>query len=677
MRRGLLVLLAAVVAAVAFPVPVAAAGAPAARVLVVGAPGLRWDHVSPTTTPALWALAGRGSVASLSVRAGTAVTRRLDGWLTLGAGNRARARSASLLPLRPDGRDPEIDRFVADNERLLFDTEIAALGTALHAAGRTTAAVGRGAVIGLVDGAGRVDVVPTVPGAPTVVTSVLPRELPTADVVGYELLGAYAPAPTPAALAQLDQDVARVAQTRRPQDTLLVLGLSDGPVGPPALHVAIAFGPRFQGGRLVSASTRRAGFVQLIDLAPTILDLLAVPRPDGVVGQPARRTGGRSGNVVADLVDDQLAADAHRRYVPPFFTLLVATQLLLYFVAWRGLRRRRRGSAGHFRLRSFTHQSALAFACVPAATYLVQTVPWWRYRLWFLLLAVAAVTALLHTVATRGPWRRHVLGPVGAISAITALVLALDLLTGARLQMSSLAGYSPIVAGRFAGVGNVAFAVFATSALLATAALARNRSRRARLALVVGVGTVAVVIDGSPLWGSDFGGVLALVPGFAVLGMLLLGTRVSVPRLLAVLGLGVLLVTTFAFLDYTREADARTHLGRFVQQVVDGQAGTVVRRKANANLRLLTHSVLTLVVPLAVAFLAFVLLRPWGGLRRALQRADELRAGLIAVLVMAVVGFLANDSGVAVPSFALTLAVPIALAVSIRVAEEDERHADG
>jgi hypothetical protein len=306
---------------------------------------------------------------------------------------------------------------------------------------------------------------------------------------------------------------------------------------------------------------------------------------------------------------------------------------------------------------------------VPCATYLVQLVPWWRHRLWYLLLAVLVTTLLVYGVAALGPWRHRVLGPAGVIAGITAVVLAGDLMTGATLQMSSLAGYSPIVAGRFAGVGNVAFAVFATSALLATAALAQGRSRRVCLCLTVGIGVAAVVIDGNPSWGSDFGGVLALVPGFAVLGMLLVGAELSWRRLLLIGIAAVALVTAFALLDYSRPPDARSHLGRFVGQVMDGGAGTIIRRKAQANLRLLTHSVLTLVVPLAVGFLAFVLLRPWGGLRRALEHTPALRAGLVAVLVMAVTGFFANDSGVAVPSFALTLAVPIALAASIRTSE--------
>jgi hypothetical protein len=68
----------------------AAAEEPVDRVLVIGVPGLVWSDVDPETTPTLWAMAEQGSVGALSVRAARGTTCLLDGWATLGAGNRAR-----------------------------------------------------------------------------------------------------------------------------------------------------------------------------------------------------------------------------------------------------------------------------------------------------------------------------------------------------------------------------------------------------------------------------------------------------------------------------------------------------------------------------------------------------------------------------------------------------------
>jgi hypothetical protein len=652
----------------------AAAAQPAARgaVIVVGVPALRWADASEQSTPTLWRLAGEGAVGSLSVRAARRLTSPVDGWVTFGAGNRATGRREDgpdepALIAGPTSLSPVIER----NDDLPFDATVGAVGTALQRAGVPRIAFGARAALGLA--------APT--AAPEWVASrALAGELPAAvarnAVVAIELPH-LVDATTPEALAAMDAELEVIAASRRQQDTLLLMGLSDriGPEEQPHLRVALALGPSYTGGRLGSALTRRDGFVQLIDAGPTVLALTGADRLEGVVGQPWRRVGGRRQPLsaqVGTMVDADRAAQGYRRYVPPFFLTLFLAQVLLYGFSWWLLRRRpaagRRG-----RVLAVTRGAALAFAAVPAATYLAQLVPWWRHSLGWLIAVVAAIDLALYAVAALGPWRHRTFGSEGAVAGITMLVIGVDLLTGARLQLSSLAGYSPIVAGRFAGVGNVGFAVFATSALLLAAALCIGRSRRAQVAIVVVVGVVAVVIDGMPIWGSDFGGVLALIPGFAVLGLLVTGTRISVSRAVAIAAASVVVVAAFALLDYARPAASQTHLGRFVGDLLDGGASAVIERKARANLRLLTRSVLTLVVPLAVLFVSVVLLRPTGGLQRAFDRAPAVRAGLVAVMVMGIVGFLVNDSGVAVPALALTVAVPIALAASLSAGVSPDR----
>ena len=95
-RLGALLLAVLVVLLTAVPVPAAPAaaapaeGASADRVVVVGVPGLVWDDVDPQATPALWELAERSPIGAVSVRAARATSCVLDGWATLGAGNRAR-----------------------------------------------------------------------------------------------------------------------------------------------------------------------------------------------------------------------------------------------------------------------------------------------------------------------------------------------------------------------------------------------------------------------------------------------------------------------------------------------------------------------------------------------------------------------------------------------------------
>ncbi len=659
-RRGVAVtrLLAVlgVLLAVLLPGPAQAqAQQPAGRVVLVGAPGLRWDDVS-TATPALRALAGRGSTGALSVRAAGPRTCPADGWVMAGTGNRARARPPAPGPCPADlpgaAALPAIAR---DNATLRFDSEVGLLAEQVRGAGLCVRGVGgRGAelVTGRPSGA---DLVPAVQGCALVVVD--------AGQVHHD-------ARLTADLARVDATVAEVVAAADGATVLLAglsavseAGATDRPVE--HLHVAVAAGPGFPRGGLVSASTRRAPYVQVVDLAPTVLRLLGLPQPEAMTGQPWR--GGQERSSRAELVDLDLHAGQMRVWTPRFFVIIVVAQLLLYGAALLVLRRIERDGV-RSRVRRAASLTALAFTAAPVATYLADLLPWWRADpvLPALLGAVALWVGVVVAVALAGPWRRSLLGPVGAVCGVSALVLAADLVTGARLQMSSVTGYSPLVAGRFAGVGNIAFAVFAASALLATACALHGRSRRTALVTCTVVGLACVAVDGNPAWGSDFGGVLALIPGFAVLGMLAAGIRVSLLRLAAVGAAAVAVVASFAVLDWTRPVDDRTHLGRFVQQVLDGDAATVLQRKAAANLGLLTSSVLTLLVPLLVLFVAQVVLRPRGPAREAFLQAPVWRSGLVAVLVMSLVGFAVNDSGVAVPSLALCVAVPAAVSVAVR-----------
>ena len=113
-----------------------------------------------------------------------------------------------------------------------------------------------------------------------------------------------------------------------------------------------------------------------------------------------------------------------------------------------------------------------------------------------------------------------------------------------------------------------------------------------------------------------------------------------------------------AALDLARPEDDRTHLGRFVQRLADGDAGIVLERKLRANVSILTSSVWTWLVPVCLAFLAFLALRRTGFLHRLQRRVPGVRACLLGALVVGVLGFAFNDSGVAVPAMMFGIVLP-------------------
>ncbi|MDP3712804.1 MAG: hypothetical protein Q8R60_10025 [Mycobacteriales bacterium] len=623
----------------------------AGSVTVIGVPGLRWSDVDPTVTPTLHALARSSAVGSLSVKARPSVSCAADGFLTLGAGNRAEAFGVACGSAPTAAELPELRR---RNAATRDGAQVGLLGSALPATDCITwngplsfAAHGRRAVF--LGGGTSSD---EVPGAPIPLRSTAGAQGGLGScrlaVLEATVVGADGSARR-AAAAAADALVREVRAATPPTGALLVVGVSEAPTDDdPHLHVAIGSGPGFAPGALRSASTRRDAMVQLVDVAPTVLSLLGVAVPDDVIGQPMRVSG--SAPTLAELVDTDRLATTEADVRVPFFVVYLGVLLLLLGALWRR--------------RQVARVVALTGALVPVASYAANLLPWWRTGAPLVSLLALSVGLALAVALPVSRLRGRLAAVAVVLLTGTAVVLA-DLLTGATLQLSSVAGYSPLVAGRFAGIGNVAFGVLAACAVLGVAA-----TRSAPAAVLVG-GLVAVV-DGAPPWGSDVGGVLALAPAYAVLVLRLAGRRVSVLRVGLAGVVGAATVAAFAVADSARPPDERTHLGRFAQQVVDGEAGRVLRRKAEAVFGLLFHSPVTALLPLLVAAVVLLVVRPPAPLRVAFDDAPAWRSGLVALGVACLIGFALNDSGAAVPALALVVALPATAAVVLSGAPRRE-----
>ncbi|MFC7387854.1 hypothetical protein [Sphaerisporangium rhizosphaerae] len=657
------------------------------RVALIGVPGLHWDDVSAETTPNLWRLAAQSAIGSLSVRTVGRVTCPYDGWLTISSGVRSSvgARCGPPPAVERQGGKAVIPGF--DWLWTVRDADYAgSLGAAVHAAGGCTSAVGPGAALALADRSGAVDLYAPAPdgvrdwsACPVLAADIDDLVRPYYD--GELLADApdkLTPAARRAALAAADAGVGEVVG-HLPADTRVVLtGLSDHG-SEPHLRVAMWRAPGAQDHFLGATSTHRDDMVILPDVTATILRAAGAAVPGTVIGVPWAPTGATGTEEgVAALRHADVAGQTIRAVGGGFFTGLAVLQVLFYLVAFLLLRRRR--ALGGVRV------AALALASLPVSTYLVNLAPWERAAApaVTLVAGVLACAAALTVLALGAPvaWARlrgrpgagGVLGPPSVIAGVTAAVLVGDLLSGTPLQLDSIMGYTGVVGARYYGLGNIPFALMATAVLLLTTAVAdglvRAGRRRAAVLLVAGLGGFAMILDGWPGVGSDFGGVIAFVPGIAVTALLVAGKRVSVIRLGAFCVAGGVLVMGIAYLDHLRPPASQTHLGRFAGQVIDGTFLPVIGRKLGAMLSTLLSPNLMPIVIAAFAFLVFALLRPGtasaGVLPVAFERAPMLRAGLIGALVSGVVGMLVNDSGAAVLSMALALAVPLVLSAGIR-----------
>jgi hypothetical protein len=706
-------LLTASPAAAETPAPTTSPNA-TSRVVFLGIAGLSWPDITAEGTPALYEMAGSDAAGSLTVRTTRSRTCVVDGWLSVSSGRRA----TDVIDSDGDGQDdrfcrqppepapaqegpgavvPGWDLLLEQQDENSYNAEIGLLGDRLAEAGVCATAVGPGAALALADSTGRVTAYHPVPGqfdggllGQCPITVVDLGGLPNPAPRGSDEATVQAALETRQQVAAgIDRLVAQIAEQLPPDTALMIAGLADGvatpvplpedptPVPPAGLRAALASGPLADGGSfgprwLTSSSTLWQGLVQVTDVAPTLLAYAGVDDPaQGSAGRPWRAAGehpGSSAETVSELIGVDRAAAIYRDQSAPFFHVLGGVLILVFALAVVALRQQWTARPAILRV---VQTVAVLAAAAPVATYLANITRWWRYDepntvLWTSIVLIAIALAV---VALAGPWRRRAYGPPGVVAGVTATVLAADVASGSTLQQSSLLGLSPLVAGRFYGFGNIPFAIFVVASLVAAAALGQwlldtGRSRRFAATAVAVVGMVAVVIDGAPQAGADVGGILAAIPGFAVLVLGTLGARVTVAKVVLA-GVGAMvLFGLFAFLDWLRPAGSRTHFGSFFADVLSGDALTVIVRKAEASIGTLSiWPIYGWLVPLATVLILW-LTRPDGeeAVTRTVAHWSVFRYLVWAALLTAAAGFAANDSGIIVPALLLTVGIPLGVA---------------
>src|SRR5207302_1840246 len=263
------------------------------------------------------------------------------------------------------------------------------------------------------------------------------------------------------------------------------------------------------------------GLVTLTDVAPTVLAALGQPVPDGMIGHAFRVHTERQPTFDGPRRLDHDAAVRGHFYFPLTLTYIIF-QALLYF--WTLAAFRRAGGVG--RVGPALRLVVLGIAAFPMATFLLRGVPRWASLGDAGAVAVIlGFDAVLVAVATR--FRARPMAPLAVLLGATAWLVMVDVATGARLQTNSIMGYSPTTAARFFGIGNPAFAVLASTAVLAAGLhLVHAPRRNEALVAIAAFFSIVVIADGAPSVGDDVGGILTLVPVLVLVVFALSGRRV-------------------------------------------------------------------------------------------------------------------------------------------------------
>jgi hypothetical protein len=701
---------------------------PVTRVLVVSLPGVTWGDVRDGALPTLHDLARHAAIGDLSTRIGRRGASTTDAYLSIGAGTRAIAPTVDVaVALDPDetyagvrtsdilrrrlGRVPAgvaylpVGAAIDRNATSSFGAEPGRLGDLLADAGVQRAVIAnadaaegfvsdepppdgayaRGAATALMGSDGivpggtvgrglladdplapygrRLDL-PAVLAAFDAAWDVPGRSVVLVEASDLSRAAGYAARSTPAqgralraeALARSDELLADIVARTDPATNAILDVSPVAAAAAPELAVALLQAPGVAGGLLRSSTTRRDGYVQLADVAPTTLALLGEDQPDEIEGRAFEVRPGRGRDRIAKLSDESVAAGFRDELMPIVVPTIIGALAVLGLATIVG---RRRGLPW----RGVLVPIALgALGVVPAtfvlgrAQVLVDQVPAY-------LAALVAVAAAVGLAAWAVERRWPGTGPIAGTGAIVALI-SVDVLVGAPLQVNAVFGYSVAVAGRFAGLGNLAFALFGSATIVLTALIVDRHGRRG-LPWACALLAAVVLVEGLPMLGADVGGVLSMVPAFGITALVLAGRRVRVLELLALGVAAGLVVLVCAFIDVARPPGSRTHLARLAEHLVDGRWGPFfdsLSRRLQASFGGAELAAWALVAALIVGVGAYVVLVaqgrivPNGLLSRGHPPTTAAAAGLA---VLASVGLVANDSSIAVPATMLIVVVPV------------------
>jgi len=714
---------------------------PVSRVLVISIPHVGWEDLRREHAVNLERLLGQSAVANMTARSGGGGFAA--GYLTLGAGKRSKGtdtpsdgmgfgvdeRFGTSTAGEAFARRTGIDRsrglvqlgivgLTDINDAEPGGTSIGALGTALEQAGYKTAVIGNGdgstpddllprfrryavgglmSVHGTVDG-GQVDrgLLEPDPQAPfglrldnDTVMSAFENVWQDKSVVMVEasdLLRAVASRP-PAVEAQ---DRKSYSQAIRRSDELVGRLLDDVDPKRDAVVVVSPYGSRVTKGLTVvgvrapgiepalmhSSSTRRKGFVLLADVAPSILRLVGQPRPKSMNGRPfvVGPAHGTAASRESKLIEQTQAAIFRDRVLTPIaiittvFAGLVAVFAVLAWELRRGRVWRAAARLG----------ASWVLGIVPAV-YLARLYAFQEHGVglyYAFVLGLGLVLAVVYGLLGRRSFVDPTLLGLGAIVGL----LCLDVVTGARLQLSTAFGYTATIGVRFAGVGNVAYAFLGAATVFLAGLVAYRVGGRRGAWVAVALMAVALIIDAAPFLGGDVGGVLSLTPAYLVTALLLLDVRVRRSTVIWMVAAAIGALALAAAADLARPAKDRTHLGRLITNARERgwhEITQVIGRKLGRNLDTWTNSIWRSMLAIGIAFAIYLLWRERHRLYALLAAVPPLRASLIGFAVLVVVGYAVNDSGVAIPAVMLVVFVATMVGLLTRAPEPVPELPDG
>ncbi len=621
------------------------------RVIVLMVDELRWEDITQQRTPFLHSLAAKSYIASLTTGRTLQDRTVISSFSTISAGTRTFDDGMPFsVTNNGDGNYViGIDRHVKKNKNSLFEASIGSLQKTLTNNGTVTALVDPGlsdtatlnnaSMLTITDNKGNVS------NAFTSDNEVLRTRL---DDAASSVLFSHYPAQ---AISSIDDQARTLTEKYSTEKTsVLLVGINRFETKKELLVVSLWVDGKH--GLLASATRQRDGLIEQTDIGPTILNQLCLTPSNTMEGSPAtiHQTGKFAQSRTQFIHDNRDAQQRESYTADSVATLLIIAIILAGLILAQNL-------VPALREKLQTPQKFISLVAINffTATFIVNVFNPVDFNEWRLQTIV--ITIFLFIIAfVVEKYLRY--GYLISIVILTCL-LAVDVFTNNIFQANSAFGYSFISNSRSYGFSNIGSAAFSFGVIFLMFHYRRLFTRTMNKLACGFIFFIALALIGHPRFGADVGGALSSAPAFAIAFLYCVKIKIRLRWILLAGIFSVVAISLFAYVDYLRPSNERSHLGRLVNDVKTNgitPLAHTIERKLGAMLS--TFSSLWFIIAI-VCGLSLVVLH---------QKKAFLREIAIPLIVLAFFGTFLNDAGWLVGGSILLLSLCAALsAPEVRV----------
>ncbi|QUH26684.1 hypothetical protein [Serpentinicella alkaliphila] len=404
------------------------------------------------------------------------------------------------------------------------------------------------------------------------------------------------------------------------------------------LTPVIYYGANIDPGVLYSSTTRRNGIVGNVDIGPTILNSFNV-EPSRMVGNPIDTVSLKNNyNYLIDLNSKLLSTSIHRYRV--LYTYAVLQMLISVITVVAILLKNK------FKLNSINKWLAYALLCalVFPFTLLILSLfgPMGIVSLYTVIIFLTILIVLICCALAKCEPLKYVIYITGTV--MTALVI--DLVLGQPLIKGSIFGYDPIIGARYYGLGNEYMGILIGATLIFTASLLDYY--RFNYKYITPIFIIVLLAIGFPIWGANVGGTITASAVFIFAVMRFSKKKIGVKKVLFILFSVVTILSIIALFDIFVSQN-KSHLAKALGQIADNGPIVIfqiIKRKITMNLRIMSVTVWSRVLLIAMVILAVIFYHPIGIFKKLANEYPNITIGLGSIVLGSKVAFLVNDSGI-------------------------------